>query len=187
MGGGALASSIVQGLFDMHALGFLKRLPRIHTVQTQGAYPLARAYKNVSDQILLRASTNLEGNEKRSLYILNKVPKNIVTEESRFAVTHRLKFMWPWETEPRSIAHGILDDETYDWFAVVEGMFRTGGYPLVVSESQLQKANELAHEHTRVPADHTGTAGLAGLLELQSTVRLRPDETVAVLFTGVER
>ena len=23
--------------------------------------------------------------------------------------------MWAWETTPASVAHGILDDETYDW------------------------------------------------------------------------
>ncbi|MFH1018831.1 MAG: pyridoxal-phosphate dependent enzyme [Pseudomonadota bacterium] len=187
VGGGALASAIIQGLHDMHVLGFLERLPRIHTVQTEGAYPLARAYKNLSDRILLRYPTKAEGNEKRSSFILSDVPKHIVTEELRFAATHRSSFMWPWEKEPRSIAHGILDDETYDWFAVVEGMLRTGGFPLVVSEKQLQKANELSREHTKVRADHTGTAGLAGLLELQRTVRLRSDETVAVLFTGAER
>ena len=31
------------------------------------------------------------------------------------------------EEEPVSIAEGILDDETYDWAAVLEGMVRTGG------------------------------------------------------------
>jgi hypothetical protein len=29
------------------------------------------------------------------------------------------------------VATGILDDETYDWRAVVEGMLTTGGRPLV--------------------------------------------------------
>ena len=47
---------------------------------------------------------------------------------------HRSEFMWPWETEPHSVAHGILDDETYDWLAVVEGMLATGGTPVVVDE-----------------------------------------------------
>jgi len=30
--------------------------------------------------------------------------------------------MWPWEETPRSVAHGILDDETYDWLAIVKGI-----------------------------------------------------------------
>ncbi len=187
VGGGALASSIIQGLHDAHVLGFLKRMPRIHTVQTKGAYPLARAYKAVTDRILVRYPTREQETDKRSLFIRDEVPKHIATEELRYAVTHRSSFMWPWETEPRSIAHGILDDETYDWFAVVEGMIRTGGYPLVVSEDELKEANRLAHEHTEIPADPTGTAGLAGLLDLQKTAPLGSDEISAVLFTGIER
>ena len=47
---------------------------------------------------------------------------------------------------PRSIAHGILDDETYDWVAVVEGMLKTGGWPLVVDEDRLVDANAFARE-----------------------------------------
>ena len=51
--------------------------------------------------------------------------------------------MWPWESEPKSIATGILDDETYDWLAVVGGMLRSGGRPVVVYEERLAEANEL--------------------------------------------
>ena len=95
--------------------------------------------------------------------------------------------MWPWETEPKSIAHGILDDETYDWFAVVEGMLQTGGYPVVVSEEDLVEANQLSREHTGIRADHTDTAGLAGLRRFLQEDRADPQEAIAVLFTGVER
>ena len=58
--------------------------------------------------------------------------------------------MWPWEDEPRSIAHGILDDETYDWLAVVEGLLRSGGGALVVDEETLQRANATGHRRDRV-------------------------------------
>ena len=74
--------------------------------------------------------------------------------------------MWPWEEEPRSIAHGILDDETYDWVAVVRGMLETGGSPVVVDEPTLEEANALARETTGIDVDHTGSSGLAGLLHL---------------------
>ena len=50
------------------------------------------------------------------------------------AAAHRSAFMQPWGQPPQSVATGILDDETYDWRAVVEGMLLTGGQPLVVSE-----------------------------------------------------
>src|SRR5207249_3161509 len=40
VGGGALASSLVQGLTEARSLGVATRLPRIHAVQTRGGYPL---------------------------------------------------------------------------------------------------------------------------------------------------
>jgi threonine synthase len=171
VGGGALASSIVQGLDDAKALGLLGRLPKIHAVQTEGAYPLARAY----DKIAKRIQTRFPNRDTST------VPGQILDEELFFAANHRSSFMWPWETEPKSIAHGILDDETYDWLAILEGMLRTGGSPVVVSEEELKEANRLARAHTSIRADHTGTAGLAGLLKLRTT------DSAAVLFTGVER
>jgi threonine synthase len=90
--------------------------------------------------------------------------------------------MWPWESEPTSIATGILDDETYDWCAVVTGMLETGGWPVVVSEEQLRQANELARSATVIDVDPTGSAGLAGLMEAS-----QDEEQVAVLFTGKRR
>jgi len=95
--------------------------------------------------------------------------------------------MWPWETEPRSIAHGILDDETYDWVAVVRAMLASGGRSVVVDEPALIAANVLARELTGIDADETGTAGLAGLLALALEGDLRPDESVAVVLSGVRR
>ena len=38
-----------------------------------------------------------------------------------------------------------------------------------------------------IDADHTGTAGLAGLIQLTRDGVVRPDETVAVIFSGVRR
>ena len=105
----------------------------------------------------------------------------------RYAATHRSEFMWPWEQEPQSIAHGILDDETYDWLAVVEAMLESGGTPLVVGERALTRANEIAIDATGIDVDPTGSAGLAGLLNLAVDGLVSPDERVAVLFTGVDR
>jgi threonine synthase len=95
--------------------------------------------------------------------------------------------MWPWESEPASIAHGILDDETYDWLAVVRAMLATGGRPLVVGEPELRAANELAVRATGIQADATGSAGLAGLLHLRDQGEVAPAERVAVLLTGIRR
>ena len=93
--------------------------------------------------------------------------------------------MWPWETTPHSIATGILDDETYDWLGVVDGMLATGGEPIVVSEARLEEANRRARAATGIRVDHTGSAGLAGWLERQDAEA--PGEDSAVLLTGVIR
>ena len=95
--------------------------------------------------------------------------------------------MWAWEDEPVSIAHGILDDETYDWLAVVRAMLLTGGRAVVVDEATLHEANALALPDVGIDADHTGTAGLAGLISLTRDGIVRPDETVAVIFSGAGR
>lgn len=169
VGGGALASAVVQGLREAVDLGALHRMPRVHTVQTAAAYPLARAYERV--RALLPADPTA----------------GQVAGALRQAAAHRSSYMWPWETEPKSIAHGILDDETYDWRAVVAGMLTTGGEPVVVDEDLLAGANTLAVGTTGIPVDPTGSAGLAGLMALRRSGRIGPGDRVAVLFTGVRR
>ena len=89
--------------------------------------------------------------------------------------------MWPWEVAPVSVAHGILDDETYDWFEIVKFMRLTGGNSLVVSEDALIRAHELARSQTGIRVSATGSAGLAGLLAAPVNGQ------VAVIFSGVER
>jgi threonine synthase len=95
--------------------------------------------------------------------------------------------MVPWEETPHSIAHGILDDETYDWLAIVKGMLDTGGGPVVVTEETLKEANDVARTATGINVDHTGSAGLAGLLQLQREGLVKPGEKAAVIFSGVRR
>ncbi len=168
-GGGALASAVIQALTDAVRLGALGRMPRIHAVQTLGGHPLERAYGRLLERI-----GDPDDPER-------------VGEALRYAATHRSQFMWPWEEEPKSIAHGILDDETYDWLAVLRGMATTGGTPVLVSEETLKEANALAQAATGIGVDHTGSAGLAGLLHLHREGGIGPNERVAVLFTGVKR
>jgi threonine synthase len=71
------------------------------------------------------------------------------------AASHRSAFMQPWEEEPKSVATGILDDETYDWRAVVEGMLLTGGRPMVVGEDLLLDAHRMAVSETGIRVDPT--------------------------------
>ena len=168
VGGGALASSLIQAFGDGLAMHAVPKLPRIYAVQTAGAYPLGRAFDRLAARI---AGGSAEA----------------VDRELRYAVSHRRQFMWPWEQVPRSVARGILDDETYDWLAIVKGMLDTGGRPVVVDEAVLEEAHVTARLGTGVNADHTGTAGVAGLLQLQRDGAISRGETVAVIFSGVQR
>jgi threonine dehydratase len=164
VGGGALASACIESLREAAELGVLESCPRVDTVQTASAWPLRRAFQ----ALLARRHGAQE-------------------EAIAYAARHRSEFMWPWEREPRSVASGILDDETYDWLAVVEGMLATGGTPLVVDEQTLTRANALARAATGIDVDPTGSAGLAGLLGLRAARKVGDDEGVALLFTGVTR
>ncbi|HYA43975.1 MAG TPA: PLP-dependent lyase/thiolase [Acidimicrobiales bacterium] len=168
VGGGALASSCVQAYAAAVGLGVLAKSPRAHTVQTQGGHPLERAHGRVARTLPSDAS------------------REDLDRALQEAATHKSAYMWPWEKEPRSIAGGILDDETYDWLAVVGGMLRTGGSAIVVSEERLVEARKLGQD-AGFAVDATGSSGLAGLVDLRSKGVVGPGERVAVLFTGIER
>ena len=86
--------------------------PILHTVQTEGCAPLHRAWERAADEAGRRS-----------------------------AAARWSSLMWPWETEPHSAADGILDDETYDWLGVFEGMLATGGSPIVAPESDRARSS----------------------------------------------
>ena len=169
VGGGALASSSIRAFREAADMGELKRIPRLHTVQTASAHPLERAYHRV-----------------RAL-LPDEPGPGAIRQAMSGAAAHRSAFMRAWATQPASVATGILDDETYDWRAVVEGMATTGGLPLVVSEDSLIDANGLAVTQTGIQVDPTGSAGLAGLVQLRRSGEIGADDRVAVLFTGLRR
>jgi threonine synthase len=164
VGGGALASACVQGLDEARRLGATDANPAIHPIQAATVAPLARAHE--------RLAHRLDDDAPSALNLT-------------WAARHRSAFMWPWETEPHGVASGILDDETYDWLAVVRGTIASGGSPVVVDEATLLEANEMARQTTGIDVDPTGTAGLAGLLDLRRRALVAAHETVAVIFTGV--
>lgn len=130
---------------------------RLHAVQTAGCAPLARAWER---------SQALPGGVEA-------------------AGAHWDDCMWPWEHEPRSVADGILDDETYDWLGVVAAMDATGGAPVVADEALVVEAHHLAVSATGIPASATGTAGLAGLLAIRHQVG--DHERVGIVLSGVAR
>ena len=169
VGGGALASACIQGLREAVSLGVFPGRPRTHTVQTDGAFPLERANRLVAER--LGADRSPDSMEQALAY----------------AATHRSEFMWPWGKRPQSVATGILDDETYDWLAVVRGTLETRGDGLVVGDDLILRANALARDTTGIRVDPTGSAGLAGLMAMIERGAVDPDKRAVVLFTGASR
>ncbi len=147
--------ALAAGLAD--ALAIFRSGARLHAVQAQGCAPLDRAWSRAV-----------------------ALPGGAAT-----AAEHWDDCMWPWEHEPASIADGILDDETYDWIEVVEGMFRSGGSPVVATEADLTTAHEIGVRRTAIDVSATGTAGLAGLIAMRE--RVADSDRVAVVFSGAER
>ncbi len=173
VGGGAFASAAAMAVDEALARGLISARPRFDTVQTEGGWPLARAYARVVAD--------------RGLAVGEPADPDRVMRALAEVARHRGRYMWPWESEPQSIAHGILDDETYDWLAVTRAMLVSGGRPLVVDEGTLEEANALARDATGLDPDHTGTSGLAGLVRLVHDGAIGPDERVGVVFSGVRR
>ena len=104
--------------------------------------------------------------------------------------------MTPWD-DPHSLADGILDDETYDWVAVLDRLRESGGDVVVVDEDSIVRAHELA-ESAGFAVSPTGAAGLAGLVRLGGAAGrgvggsdpssgFDADDRVAVVMSGVRR
>ena len=169
VGGGALASSVVQGFAEAADAGVLSRLPAFFAVQTEGCAPLRAAWER------LRAAAADVGME-------NALAR---------AAAEPGRFMRPWEPPdgegPQSSATGILDDVTYDWLPVAWGVASTGGDVVVAAEDLVVEAHVLARRLTDVAVDPTGTAGLAGLLAARRAGLVADGARVGVLFTGADR
>jgi threonine synthase len=160
VGGGALAAAVWSGLADGIREQWLGVAPILHTVQTEAAAPLNRAWRRLlafGEEAVATAQTDPD------------------------------LYMWPWEQVGSSAASGILDDLTYDWMPVMEAMIASGGSARVVSEEMILRANDLGRSLTGIDVDHTGTAGLAGLLDREAVAAIGPDDSVVVLFTGLRR
>jgi threonine synthase len=199
VGGGALASSLIQALRCAHDLGAVSRVPSIHAVQTAGGFPMVRAWRRVARALAVELDSPalpgadsaadveaLRADAAAARWLTSHAEATDFDWVIRTAARDRARFMWPWETEPRSLATGILDDETYDWLAVARGMLETGGFPVVASEASILEAY-CEGRGAGVRASATGTAGLAGAMTMAGAGLLNPDERVALLFTGVDR
>jgi threonine synthase len=191
-GGGALGSSVARGLFDAHALGVIASLPRMHFVQAEGCAPLERAWRKVAERALRSLGIDIPNTDHEIAEALHAdAAHEAVNEALAYAVTHRSQFMTVWEDEPTSIATGILDDETYDWFALVRTMIATGGWPVVATERQFERALSIACPEADgeqcCNTDYTGASSLAGAIALAESGLLAQSERISALITGIKR
>jgi threonine synthase len=172
VGGGALAASIWQGLTDAVRHQWLEADLVLHTVQTEAAAPLNRAWRALQAEM-----------ETQPL-----LDHNDAIDFAMDAAKHEPdRFMWAWEDVGPTAASGIVDDVTYDWLPVMAAMLQSEGQATVVTEKMVLRANELARTHTGINVGHTGSAGLAALVDPSIIEYVDRGQHVVVLFTGVER
>ncbi len=183
VGGGALASSTLQGLWLARDAQVIPELPVLHAVQVECAQPLVGAWRRLAAELAGRQAPD---HELARIIHLQRSSEEI-HEAMGTAMQKRSRYMVPISEPPCSVADGILDDETYDGFATMLGMFLTGGWPVVVDEELLVRARDEGAASSGVKVSATGSAGLAGLLALRSAGLVPEEEQVAVLFTGVAR
>ncbi|MEX2654859.1 MAG: pyridoxal-phosphate dependent enzyme, partial [Acidimicrobiia bacterium] len=173
--GGALASAAWKGLREG------RPTVSLHAVQVEACAPLPRAWRLITDDLASGLDMSDSSAARAGLV------EDRAAEAHRLMSEHADRYMWPWDPVGSSAATGILDDVTYDWQTVVGPMIEGGGWPVVVTESQILEANRLGREHTGIDVDPTGTAGLAGLLERSTRDTIERDDQVVLLFTGIRR
>ncbi len=210
VGGGAFARAVVEALESCVEWGLLPSLPRIHAAQPAGGFPFVRAYAlllaAVADAAGLECDLEYDpdGDPEEETTTLREwlaedpeqagaiaaharehFTSRPVQEVLTRAVLRPWEYMWPWDVgAPASLAHGILDDVTYDWFYLAAGMLRTGGLPVALEEDVLAQARELAWTQTTARPTATGAAGLAGLMTLSAHGHIAATEPVGLVFTG---
>ncbi|MCU0562026.1 MAG: pyridoxal-phosphate dependent enzyme [Desulfobacterales bacterium] len=213
VGGGALARAVSQSFHEALALGVSERIPRIHVCQPEGGFPFVRAYYRVMQAVARRcglafdlryereapAAAQLEalkafawsrGDQVREL--AGFIRRNFDAPEVRSVLSdipfHVGRYMWPWDgPAPHSLAHGILDDVTYDWYPLLRAVLRSGGQAEVLREEAIRSAYDLAHRHTGIRVCPTGAAGLAGLIQLTEAGVVEKSESAGLFFTGFDR
>jgi len=213
VGGGALARSVAQAFEEALQLGFIDALPRIHVCQPEGGFPFVRAYLLALAEIARRSGRSFDLHYDKGADPVSQLQEaaafararpDQIQEAAAFVkrsfdtpvvqlvlskmAGNASHFMWPWDgAAPHSLAHGILDDVTYDWYHLLRAVLRSGGRAAILSENTIRLAYEKAHLHTGIPVCPTGASGLAGLILLQAAGAITPGESVGLFFTGFDR
>ena len=153
VGGGALARSVAQAFEEALQLGFISELPRIHTCQPEGGFPFVRAYLLVLAEIARRSGRSFDLSydhgadpvvqlqrtkafararpdqiQEVAAFVQRSFDSPLVQSVLNDMAGKPGHFMWPWDgAVPHSLAHGILDDVTYDWYYLLRAVLRSGG------------------------------------------------------------
>lgn len=212
-GGGALARSVAQAFEEALQLGFIQALPRIHVCQPEGGFPFVRAYLLALAEIARRsghhfdlsydraadpavqlqrtkafAATHPDQIQAVAAFVQRSFELPLVSSVLNDMAGMSAHFMWPWDGgTPHSLAHGILDDVTYDWYHLLNAVLRSGGSAEILAEDTIRTAYATAQRRTGIRVCPTGAAGLAGLIQLQACGAIDPNEAVGVFFTGFDR
>ncbi len=213
VGGGALARSIAQAFEEAATLGIIAELPRIHVCQPEGGFAFVRAYLLALAAIARRCGLAFDLSYDHGADPMAQLQETLSFVRSRSAQIQETgvfvnrqfdsaevqsvlndiagapgHFMWPWDgASPHSLAHGILDDVTYDWFYLLRAVLRTGGWAEILTESTIRDAYLKAQHHTGIRVCPTGASGLAGLIRLTESGAIGRDESVGLFFTGFDR
>ena len=159
VGGGGLLNGVIKGFIEFKELGLISRLPKIHAVQGDGCAPFVKAWKRFSV----------------------KKPKNL--KDARELLSNDTSLMNAWE-KPHGIAEGILDDITYDYQYCIEGLFRTGGTALTVTDGEIVEAQGMIAKTTGLFPCPTASVGIAGARKLRSLGVIKGNETTLAILTG---
>jgi threonine synthase len=213
VGGGALARSVAQAFEEALQLGFIQSLPRIHACQPEGGFPFVRAYLLALAEIARRSGHSFDLSYDRSAdpavqlqrtkafararpdqiqavaaFVQRSFDSPLVQSVLNDMAGKSGHFMWPWDgAAPHSLAHGILDDLTYDWYFLLRAVLRSGGRAEILKEDSIRTAYAMGQPHTDIPVCPTGAAGLAGLIQLEASGTVDKGESVGLFFTGFDR
>jgi threonine synthase len=213
VGGGALARSVAQAFEEALQLGFIRELPHIHTCQPAGGFPFVRAYLLALTEIARRSGESFDLSYDHNANPVVQLQRTMAFARARpdqiqevAAFVQRSfdsplvqsvlkdmagkpgRFLWPWDGgTPHSLAHGILDDVTYDWYYLLRAVLRSGGRAEILAEDTIRVAYEKAQHHTGIPVCPTGASGLAGLMQLTDSGAIDRGESAGLFFTGFDR
>ena len=213
VGGGALARSVAQALEEALQLGFIQVLPRIHVCQPAGGFPFVRAYLLALAEIARRSGLPFDLDyqhdadprvQLEETLAYTHFGRDQIQAVANFGKSHfdspatqsfliemageAGHFMWPWDGgTPHSLAHGILDDVTYDWYHLLRAVLRSGGRAEILAEDTIRAAYAKAQSHTGIPVCPTGASGLAGLIQLTDSGAIDRSESAGLFFTGFDR